>query len=101
MKQKIMILNVCRYKNKTTNLTNTAFEYIIMDNSAYANHENYVGNSVLKMYLPTDILSQLANYIGKNIVCDIEYQYTNNPMKPKVVVKSFSDEKGNTLINLV
>lgn len=100
MKQKIMILNVCRYTNKTTKMINTSFQYVLMDATAIADNDNYKGASVLSMFLQADLINQISPLMLQQTEMEIEYQYNSkNPMKPNVVVKSITGKNG-TSINL-
>lgn len=102
MKQDIMILNVCRYKPKDSEVKKTSFNYILTNDESFSKNDNYRGYSVLTLFLDNDYFEDLSNLIFKSCVLDCDFiSNTKNPLRPKVKIKTITDVKSNKTISLV
>ena len=101
MKQEIMILNVCRYKDKNDESKKTSFNYVLTNDEAIANNDNYKGYSVLTLFVNKDVLAELTPLIMRPCVLHCDFiSSTKNPLRPRVNLKSITDVKSNKTIDL-
>lgn len=95
LKENMLIINACRWTDKKTSELKAMMSLVFMNEDSIANNDNFFGSNVLNISFPVEKFEILRNLRMQVVEADIDFvNNTNNPLKPKTILKSLKTSDG-------
>lgn len=95
MKEKILILNACRWSDKETGELKAMMSIVFTNDESIADNKNFYGASPIIISLKVDNFDIIRPLAMQVVQAEIEFvNNARNPLKPKTTIKSLKTQDG-------